>query len=270
MQDQQYRITGSRVPGRAGARTAEDETVVDFASWVVALLAARKSVAETVMRPELLTGLIAAAICDDIERLDVFLRDLVRQKVSAAAMADLYIPAAARELGVQWHDDKITFAEVSLATARLQSMLRAIGSAWVADVAQPRQSGTILLAVPPKEQHTLGAMVLLGQLRRLGISVRLMIGPDRHELKKAMETLRFDGVLVSACSAVRLAELKVFVETIRNAGPAGLPVVVGGGLLQLVDDAKARTGADAIAHDLAGALDACGLGCNINGAEQRA
>lgn len=271
MQDQHFPLVGSRAPGRtADRRTSEDDSVVDFASWVVALLAARKSVAEAAMRPGIVEGLIAAATSLDVTRLDLFLRDLVRQKVSAAAVADLYIPAAARQLGEEWHDDRLTFAEVTLATARLQAMLRAIGSAWVADFVQPGQTGAILLVVPPREQHTLGAMVVLGQLRRLGVSVRLLIGPGPAELGKVMETARFDGVLVSSASAARLAELRKFVETIRGAAPPGLPIVLGGGVLQLVDDVKAKTGADAVARDLPAALEACGLACDANGARKRA
>lgn len=271
MQDQHFPLVGSRAPGRAAERrTTEDDSVVDFASWVVALLAARKSVADTAPRPEIVSGLIAAACASDVGRLDIFLRELVRQKVSAATVADIYIPAAARQLGEDWHDDRATFAEVTLATARLQAMLRAIGSAWVADLAQPGQTGAVLLTVPPQEQHTLGAMVLLGQLRRLGVSVRLMVSPTGADLKKIMESARFDGVLVSCASTVRLAGVRVFVETIRRSVPSGLPIVLGGGILELVDDVKARTGVDAVASDLPTALEACGLACDANGTRKRA
>lgn len=271
MQDQHFPLVGSRAPGRtADRRATEDDSVVDFASWVVSLLAARKTVAEAAPRPEIVAGLIVAACSADGAQLDLFLRELVRQKISAAAVADIYIPAAARQLGEDWYDDRATFAEVTLATARLQGMLRAIGTAWVADLAQPGQVGTILLAVPPREQHTLGAMVLLGQLRRLGISVRLMVAPSSSDLKKAMDSARFDGVLVSSASAVRLADLRNFMATIRRAAPAGMPIILGGGVLQLVDDAKAKTGADAVAPDLPTALEACGLVCDANGARKRA
>lgn len=271
MQDQHFPLVGSRAPGRApDRRMAEDDSVVDFASWVVALLAARKSVADIALRPEIVAGLMVAATATEVDRLDGFLRELVRQKVSAAAMADLYIPAAARQLGEDWHDDRLTFAEVTLAAARLQAMLRAIGSAWVADHAQPGQVGAVVLAVPPREQHTLGAMVLLGQLRRLGVSVRLMVAPTGPELKNVMESARFDGVLVSSASAVRLADLRNFVATIRQSAPRGMPVVLGGAVLQLVDDLKAKTGVDAVAPDLPAALEACGLVCDANGARTRA
>lgn len=271
MQDQHFPLVGSRAPVRAAdRRTSEDDSVVDFASWVVSLLAARKVVAEVSPRPEIVEGLIAAAASPDVARLDLFLRELVRQKIGAAAVADIYIPAAARQLGQDWHDDRTTFAEVTLATARLQSMLRAIGSTWVADLAQPDQVGAVLLVVPPREQHTLGAMVVLGQLRRLGISVRLLVAPSPSELKKAMETARFDGVLISSASAVRLAELRVFVETIRRSGPRGMPIVLGGGLLHLVEDVKAKTGVDAVAPDLPTALEACSLVCDANGTRKRA
>ena len=115
--------------------------------------------------------------------MEAFLRDLVRQKVPAATVADLYIPALARRLGDDWLDDRVSFMEVTLASSRMQGMLRAIGAAWTADLADPAQQGALLLIVVRNEQHTLGAMVLLGQLRRMGVSVRLSVGPEPSELR---------------------------------------------------------------------------------------
>lgn len=133
-------------------------------------------------------------------------------------------------------DDKIGFAEVTLASARMQAMLRAIGSAWMADNGESDADICLLLCVPPGEQHTLGAFVLMGQLRRSGVSVRLAIGPDRAELAGIFGAMRFDGVLISASGSAHLAQVAEFVQTVRALGPEGLPVAIGGGILQHVAD----------------------------------
>lgn len=270
MQDQSFhQVPGEprRSPVRRGQR---EPGVIDFASWVVALIAARKAQGEVPLRPDVLEAFLAAAVADDPAHLEAFLRDLVRMKMPAGAVADVYIPAVARELGQGWVDDRLTFLEVSVGTARLQAMLRAIGQAWTADSGAPGGAGTLLLVVPPREQHTLGAMVLLGQLRRLGISVRLSIGPGVAELHRIFAQARFDGVLVSVATSGRLAELSGFVQHIRRAGPAGLPVVIGGHVLAVEADVASRVGADAEAKSLAAALRSCGMAEGAEGRRRRA
>jgi methanogenic corrinoid protein MtbC1 len=259
MQDQ--RNSFGRRPGGtpAAPRDTEEEPVLDFASWVVALLAARRSAADMVMRPDLLARLLAAATRPDDAALAGLLRAMLREKVSAAAIADLYIPAAAAELGDAWMDDRMSFAEVSLGAARLQAMLRALGAGWSADGAEPDCGACVLLCVVPGEQHTLGALVLLGQLRRAGVSVRLAIGPDGSELARIFGSLRFDGALVSASGSAPVAAVAAFVTSLRKMGPPGLRVVIGGGLIRQTPGAAALTGADAAAAGVDEALAACGV-----------
>jgi MerR family transcriptional regulator, light-induced transcriptional regulator len=267
MQDQSYSFPGQATGAVEARKVAGEGGVIDFASWVVALLAARRSAADMVLRADLLAGLVASSTAETDEPLTVFLRELVRQKISVSAVSDLYIPAAAAQLGEDWMDDRIGFAEVTLATARLQSMLRAISASWSADRADAAADPCVLLCVAPGEQHTLGALVLLGQLRRSGISVRLALGPDAAELSAIFAATRMDGVLISASGSARLAQLCRFVQTLRALGPQGLRIVIGGGVIGQGNDVAALVGADAAVSDIGQALSACGV---RNRAEARA
>jgi MerR family transcriptional regulator, light-induced transcriptional regulator len=270
MQDQ-HLFPGTRRADRDGPRKDPVDTgVIDFAAWVVALLAARKSTTEPVLRSDLLAAFHAAAIEETHDAMEAFLRDLVRQKIPAATVADLYIPALARRLGDDWLDDRVSFMEVTLASSRMQAMLRAIGAAWTADLAGPGQQGALLLVVVPNEQHTLGAMVLLGQLRRMGVSVRLSVAPEKAELRNLLAEGRYQGVLVSAASPSRLADLRAVVEEVRRTGPDGMVVAVGGHILQSGVDVKGATGADLATCDPALVLEACAIRCDGAGARQRA
>ncbi|MFN7004664.1 MAG: B12-binding domain-containing protein [Roseinatronobacter sp.] len=236
-----------------------ETSVIDFASWVVALLAARRSADDMVLRPDLLETLVDAAMSDHQAAMSDVMAELVRRKVSLASVSDVYIPAAAARLGDDWMDDRISFSDVSLATSRLQSLLRAISAAWSDDIAgADRAAPCLLLCVMPGEQHTLGAMVLMGQLRRSGVSVRLSLGLDREGLAAFFDTMRFDGVLVSASEGTSIAKLAGFVQMLRALGHFGLPVVIGGGVVRRGGDLSAA-GADAVAGDIGQALMACGL-----------
>lgn len=270
MKDQAFPSDGAETGRRSGRAVAADGGVVDFASWVVALLAARKQAAAPRLRPSLLAAFRAALVDDDAGRLDLFMRDLVRQKVTAGAVADLYIPAVARALGEDWMEDRASFLEVTLATARMQALLRAIGTAWTADTGSAPDDRALLLVVPAREQHTLGAMVLLGQLRRIGISVRLLIGPGEQELGAALRGGTFRGALISAACADHLAEIQQLVAQMRAACRVGLPIVVGGHVVECGKDVLALTGADAVATSLGEALAVCGMEVDHNSTPLRA
>lgn len=259
MRDQIGRISGLDWAPGPNALPPEETGVIDFASWVVALLASRRAGGRLALRADLFDRFFAAACAEDDAPLAACLAEFVREKVAPAAVADLYIAALAARLGEDWMDDRVSFAEVTIASARLQAMLRALGAAWTADGARPGSSDAILLCTEPGEQHTLGALVLLGRIRREGVSVRLLLGPGTAELREAFERGEPRGVLVSAASAGRLAHLRHFVEDIRRLGPPGLPVVIGGGLMALIDDPAGVTGADVAALDLDDALAFCGV-----------
>jgi methylmalonyl-CoA mutase cobalamin-binding subunit len=265
MQDHIHHRNGGAPRQSAARRVASAGDVVDFASWVVALIAARRTTERHAMRADVLEDFRRVLVADGPGDLVDLLRRLPGRQVDAEMLADLYIPALARMFGEDWLDDRSTFADVSVASVRLQSMLRDLGAAWSADAAESGSGqGAMLLAVPPGEQHTLGAMVLLGQLRRHGVSVRVALGEDRAELGRIVRQGRFDGVFVSVSCTHRLDDVRSFVEGLRAAGRETPPVVAGGsaltaGVLTAAELAEV-VGADAATNDLSAALAFCGLG----------
>ncbi len=268
MQDEHpYRV--GRTPRQSGARKAAAEgDVIDFASWVLALISARRAAETTMMRADILAEFRRLVSDPDPGRLAAFMAGLPGRGADATAVADLYIPALARMLGEDWLDDRSGFAEVSVASARLQSVLRDLGASWRADEARHGR-GVVLLAVAPGEQHTLGAMVLLGQLRRAGVSVRLALGPNPHEAQKLMENGRFDGILLSQSCTHRLAQTRSFLDMLRKAARQPVPVAIGGsalfaGVLTPMELAEV-TGADVATADLLEALAVFGLVEDVRG-----
>ncbi len=236
-----------------------DTVVVRFASRVVALLALRAEAEGHALREDLVVLLEVACTNDDPGRLAEALAEFRRQKVPAALLADRYIPDAARRLGTGWLDDRLTFAEVSVGAARLQSILREIGAHWAGDAGDVSDAGEILLIVPAGEQHTLGAIVALGQLRRMGVSVCLRFGPDHAELASLLRGRRFDGVFLSVSCTEKLEACRRLVATIRKTSANRVPVVIGGAVMGLVGDAAQRTGADLATDSLELGLQACDL-----------
>ena len=180
-------------------------------------------------------------------------------RISAAALADIYIPVAARKMGEDWLEDDLSWMEVTIAVARLQSLLREIGAAWAADRAGDAGSGSVLLIIPNSEQHTLGPMVAMGQMRRYGISVCLRIAPSPQELRSLVTERSFDGVMISVAGEEKLDTVRKLVSFIKSIGATPLPVIIGGAITTRMDDAASGSGADLFMNDIGVALEALGL-----------
>jgi hypothetical protein len=233
--------------------------VTYFASQVVSLLADRNARTVPELRDHLVEGLIVASVSGAADAFAELLNELRRAKISLAALADIYIPAAAMRMGDAWLADEMSWLDVSIGTGRLQSLLREIGNAWVADQAGDAGQGTILLIVPDQEQHTLGPMVAMGQMRRYGVSVCLRIAPNHNELRSLMAARTFDGVMISVATQSKLPAVARTVTFLKTIAAAPTPIVVGGAVMSSVEDLVSCTGADHASNDIGSALEAIGL-----------
>jgi len=243
--------------GRGGS--SESSGVALFASQVVSLLAERNVRGPTEPRESLIDGLITASLSGEKACFADLLSEMKRNRVSVAALADVYIPIAARRMGEAWHDDRMSWMDVSMGVSRLQSLLREIGLAWAADQAGDTGHGTVLLIIPDREQHTLGPMVAMGQMRRFGVSVCLRIAPSVDELRSLLVARNFDGVMISVAVEEKLESVRKTVAFLKSAAPSPIPVVVGGAVMCTRQDVADRTGADLASNDIGSALEAIGL-----------
>lgn len=243
------------------ARTlaADSSGVSFFASQVVSLLADRsvKSVVEP--REQLIAGLITASLSGTKAAFAGLLTEVKRARISLAALSDVYIPIAARRMGQAWLDDELSWIDVTIGVGRMQSLLREIGTAWVADQAGDTGHGTVMLIVPDREQHTLGPMVATGQLRRYGVSVCLRIAPSFDELRSLMAARHFDGVMISVATKEKLESVTKTVQFLKAITSSPPPIVVGGAVMSKVEDAASCTGADFSSNDIGAALEVMGL-----------
>lgn len=252
MQDGIYRADDRRADGVAGG-------VSEFASEVVARLVARDAVGGRVLREDLVMQFMDAVRAPDARAFEALKPSLKRARVSASVLADLYVPEVARRLGRGWEEDTVTFAEVTMGVARLQAILREIGSNWTAGTASRDDRSTLLLILPAGEQHTLGAMVIAGWLRRQGISVCLRIAPSFADLVSLLALRHFDGAMISIACNDKLEVCTKLVKTLKQSVGYELRVAVGGALAEKDVGELSQTGADIVTNDLPAALSALGL-----------
>ncbi|MFZ3581463.1 cobalamin-dependent protein [Loktanella sp. DJP18] len=178
--------------------------------------------------------------------------------MAVSEILDICIPAVADTLGARWRSDQLAFAEVTIGTAHLQSLVRQLDSGSRADLARGPDGPTILVLVPVGVQHTLGPMLLASQLRRRGLSVGLLLDATASDGRKFLRRTRTDAVFISGHFIANLASLRPIVEEARVTAP-GVPIVIGGPDTILPEDVCRMTGADHATRNMEVALSLCGL-----------
>lgn len=187
---------------------------------------------------------------------------LRRHGLSNPVIVDDVIPAVARILGKRWADDEVSFADVTIGTERLQKTVRRLATWGGADGPNVGRavSQNILLIVPQPEQHTLGAIVLTDQFRRLGYDVELEVHPSPQRIIHLMQGRFYAMVGVTVAGHKTITWIKDLIGSIRaNVQHAATPIVLGGVATGQDLDVLRRTKADFVANDARAALHVCGL-----------
>lgn len=236
-----------------------DPSVGSLASRALSVLASRRGDADDELSERHLIALQRAVCSRDPALRDQAVREMQGARITQIEIADLYIPEVARRMGLAWCDDGMSFADVTIATARLQGLLRDLTESWSVEKRMYDQGLNIVVLMLADDYHTLGPTLITSQLRRLGASVRLMLGRPLGEIKHVLRDQQFDAILVSVAHIEKLASTGELVKIIRNNLIEATPIVVGGPAIELDKDAKSLTGADHVSNDIKEALVFCGL-----------
>lgn len=211
--------------------------------------------------PELLVDLEKAVLSANPDDSRQAMKAALAAGTRPEDIADFYVPALARSMGDLWCADQLSFAGVTIGVSRLQAMMRALGPHWASDNATEQRDASILLIVPQEVYHTLGAIVLSSQLRRKGISVKLILSAKPEDIADQISYSIFDAAFISSPAGGTLEALRNIVDIIRTSSKRPCPIVVGGSILDEVadNDITALTGADHATRRPDEALRLCGL-----------
>ncbi|MEM1236070.1 MAG: cobalamin B12-binding domain-containing protein [Pseudomonadota bacterium] len=226
-----------------------------FATQVLSVVASNNQAGRRGPDNDLVEELIEAVqVFDDAPREEVMVKMEIAG-ITDAGFVDHYLPEAARRLGAAWCEDEMSFADVTIGSARLQAMLRDHRAPQTRDPSAP----LVLVVVPEDAYHTLGAGVVADQLRRLGCAARMALGMPKPDLAELVESHDFNAVMISAASCERLETLRELVNCIRKASRNELPIMLGGSVTDTDTDIRTLTGADYVSNNPEEALKACGL-----------
>jgi methanogenic corrinoid protein MtbC1 len=232
---------------------------VDLALEAIERLAAKRLVGVTVLQTAYLDRMMEVVVSHDPEPVETMIAEFRRARIPTEEVADHYIPAAARRLGVDWLEDRASFAQVTIGVARLQDLLHAIQSDWTADNSDPVNQSAVLMIVPPGEQHTLGSMVVASILRRKGISVCMRIAPGLNDLAALMANRRFDAAFITVGSTDKVEVCVKLVKTLSQIGGGGLRIAIGGSIKDVCQELLSETDADMVTNDVSAVVEEFGL-----------
>ncbi|MEO1611105.1 MAG: cobalamin-dependent protein [Pseudomonadota bacterium] len=173
--------------------------------------------------------------------------------VAPEQVLDYLIPKIAEKIGHDWMNDDLSFAHVTVVSARLQNL------AWLyiepfRDAAdQIADAPRVLVAVPEGETHALGGVLSVGAFSRLGCQVITAIGANNDAI---VEKSRAPGVALIAISTAASADMPSLRDlTARLKARKNCPPVSVGGSIVTSDKALAETlNVDLITTDVTEAL----------------
>lgn len=165
------------------------------------------------------------------------------------------VPRLARLLGRRWAEDDLGFADVTIASARLQEIVRAFSRRTGAAPAPAARR--MLLVVPRGEHHTLGAFVAAEEFRAHGCDVDVVVDGQPREIAGTLAQASYAMVGLSVSSRRTLASARELVDTIRASATRAAPIVLGGSIAASGSRLDRITGVDHVAPDTLSALAYC-------------
>ena len=246
----------------AGACQAHGDDVLALALKALSVLALRKKDSDggaALSESQRVQEICDAVINPDDKRRYVVVSKLIASGVSSEEIVERYVPMAAMRLGEAWVDGTRTFSQVTIGAARLQETVRVLGERKCQATATVSLGHRVLLVIPEHEDHTLGAFIAAGQLRRYGLWVYMAIGQSEDEIATVVASHAFGMIGISGAGRKALEPIKRLVDKLKHAQQPISPVVIGGNICNLGLDLCSVTGADFATTSPRQAVDFCGV-----------
>lgn len=168
-------------------------------------------------------------------------------QTQGASVETLYLRVlapAARLLGEWWQTDEISFSGVTLGTARIYGLMRALHTPDPVPMADD-QPHALFVSVPG-ETHTLGVRMAADLFRRHGWDIELLVGLDHKTAMARFKISDHRHVGISAGNDQSLAALARLILALRAERPA-VSILVSGHVLAAYGTEVAALSPDAVA-----------------------
>lgn len=173
-----------------------------------------------------------ALLSDDPQAGAQFVQDLRSDGASIEAAYLKYLAGAARMLGEWWESSRVSFAEVTIGTARMYAIMRALRNQFSDHYTSPDRYA--VFASVPGETHLLGVRMAADLFRKDGWDIDLMIDKKHDELVEEISQSQALIVGISAGGVHSVEALSKLVIALRISTPK-VHVFISG---KITDEAK--------------------------------
>jgi methanogenic corrinoid protein MtbC1 len=206
------------------------------------------------IEPDLIEKFSLLSLSSGVDSLLSIVGALIERGVS---VEDIYLELlgpAARRLGEYWEEDRVSFADVSIALGRLQHVVRELSLNGTHEV--PASAGKAILFAPaPGEQHTFGLLIIEEFFRRSGWRTWAELSGSLTEIVSLVQTHHFDIFGMTVGSDEKLDLIAPMIMSVRKASRnRDITVLVGGRLFLERPELVTEVGADAMATDASQAV----------------
>lgn len=222
------------------------EALADFTREVVLKVA--KGV-QNRPQPEKTALMVKALLDDRPDEMAELISALKAQGLSDTQVVEHHLAAAARMMGTLWETDRLTFAEVTVGSARLLRLLQRLRPPPAPFAPH------IYLATVPGDDHTVGATAAAQVLGSAGWDVTLRLGLSRQAFLSEIKAQRPPIVGLSAGSEDHLPALMALIAALRSDYPETI-LLVGGPLVDLRGPQIVAMGVDIAVASASAAVDA--------------
>ena len=149
---------------------------------------------------------------------------------SASYIAHNLIPTALELAGVAWKIDALKWSEVSLVSARLETLLQNLKESFYH---APLYDEKILIIIPYEEDHTACASILQSQFEITGYETHIALKLPPQDLLYKVNLASFSLIAFSIHSLKGSVSLPLYLKYIRGFFPS-IPIALGGAVLPFI------------------------------------
>lgn len=190
------------------------------------------------------------ALSSDVSGAVSLVRHLLAGGVELDTLYLELVGNAARHLGQLWHDDRISFVDVTIGMLALGRLIREFDRVFCADAPHPTPERRMLLVPRPGESHQLASDLVSAFLRRAGWDVQCAAPKTANELSHILAEGWFSVLGISGSCDSDADTLGSCIRSARRASMnRRIRVIVGGPSFAADPDLAMRVGADATACD---------------------
>jgi methanogenic corrinoid protein MtbC1 len=180
-------------------------------------------------------GFVALITRDGPQKTEQYITELLNLGMGIDLIVLELIPRIARKLGNQWASDSLSFAEVTIATGRLQKLIYSLDHLYQETRTSPTTTHSILVTAAPGSHHTLGPLILSNYFTWAGWSVLSETVPSERFIETTVTSKSLTAIAVSIADYDQLDRLPKLIQSIRSKSLNPAIIVLTGGSLYNAD-----------------------------------